>query len=223
MSDAKHDSERFQPGQLGLAHLLGVMAVVSVVAALSAARLRTLPPMRAGEVVIHWVLVAAIAAAFYGFKSLRRRRERQAAGQVLLRVSARPMSDSRRKLISWLLLAAVVADGVLMSVFVLPEGFLTLGRLGGFNLNMLYVLVGQGLLWRFTLDHWLTNIYSVEFCEHGIVTYGQFFPWPAVTRVAWSPARPNNLVIGANRTIHELTIDPAAREAVSEFLAGRRA
>lgn len=218
MSDLRQNDQQFQPGQLGLKHLLGVMAVVSVVAALSAARLRDLPPARAGLVVVHWLLVAMIAGAFYGFTSLRRRRERIAAGTAMLRVLGRPITESRRRVISWLLLGAVVFDGVIMSVFVLPADLLP-ALLARTPTTIILLLVNQGLLWRYCLDHWLTNVYTVEFCQYGILTYGKYFPWQAVTRVVWSPVQPTNLVIGCGGTIHEVTIDPAAHAMVREFLA----
>jgi hypothetical protein len=221
MSDPQSDNQQFQPGQLGLKHLLGVMATVSVVAALSAARLRTLPAMRAGEVVVHWLLVALVAGAFYYSTSLRRRRERLAAGPLILRVAGRPMTEARRQVISWLLVCAVVVDGVVMSVVVLPTGILL--ELVDSPFVLLWMLCAQGLLWRYCLDHWLTNVYSVEFCENGVLTYGKYFPWQNTTRIVWSPAQPANLVIGSGGYIHEVTIEPAARAAVSELLASRAA
>jgi hypothetical protein len=179
-------------------------------------------------VIVHWLLVALLAGGFYCVTSLRRRRERIAAGPLLLRVSGRPMSQSRRQVISWLLLCAVVLDGVVMSAFVLPAAaaaFLPpfLDRPFAFLGTPIYVLIGQGLLWRYCLDHWLTNVYSVEFCENGVLTYGKYFPWQNATRIVWSPAQPANLVIAAGGYVHEVTIEPAAHAAVSELLASRAA
>src|SRR5262245_2428020 len=110
------DNDNFQPGQLGVRHLLGAMAVVCVVAGLSASQLRTMPPWRSAAVAGHWLIVAAIAGTIYCRYSFLRRRNRQAAGELLLRVLRRPISEGQRGLITLLLTGAVVADGVVISV-----------------------------------------------------------------------------------------------------------
>ena len=215
MSHQSPTDQQFQPGQLGLRHILGVMGAVSVVAALSAASLREMPPLRAGIVVVHWLLVALVAAGMYGITSLRRRRERIQAGSVLLSVFGRPLTAQRRRVVAWLLLSAVVLDGVVMSVFVLPSDVMVELI---HSPSVIYLVFGQGLLWRYCLDHWVTNVYVVEFCEGGILTYGKFFRWRNITRLVWSPVQPTDLVIACDGFFHQIKIEPTAHAKVDEYL-----
>lgn len=211
------NSQVFEPGQLGIRHLLGAMLVVSLITALSAAQLRALPAVRAWEVAGHWALVLVIGGGFFYLWSFRRRRNRAAAGPALLRVLCVPMSEGKRKVVSWLLTAAVIADGVIMSAFVLPgSGLLGLWNTSPANLYLL--IFGQGILWGFCLIHWLTNVYWIEFCENGLLTHSKYFPWRTVTRIGWSPTKTGNLVVLHGGLFAEMSIDPAARESVSRML-----
>jgi hypothetical protein len=212
-----NEVQSFQPGQLGIRHLLGAMVVISLIAGLSASQLRSLPTLRAWEVAGHWALVWGIGGGIFYFQSLRRRRNRTEAGPTLLSVLCVPMSDGQRKLISWLLTAAVVADGVIMSAIVLPwRGLLDLWNIS--PTNLLWLIIGQGLLWGFCLTHWLTNVYWIEFCENGLLTHSKYYPWRTVTRIGWSPTKTGNLVVLHRGLFAEVTIDPAAHDAVSGML-----
>jgi hypothetical protein len=217
--DAAAD-EPFQPGQLGTRHLLGAMTVAAVVMGLCAARLRTLAPMEAGQVIAHWSFVAIVAAATFFVKARRLTSNRAAAGALRLRVQKRPMTDRRRWLLRWLLTGAVVLDGVFISVAAIPEArFMSLAQmLASHVTSVFYLLVGEAGLWVACLNHWLANVDWVEFREHGLLMHGRYYPWEHVTRIGWSPAHPQNLVFFYRGMFNEMMIDPASREAVSEVL-----
>jgi hypothetical protein len=84
------------------------------------------------------------------------------------------------------------------------------------------ITVSEGMLWGLCLNHWLTNVYWVEFREQGILTHARFIPWRTITHISWSPATHQNLVILHDGRSHALSIDPAAHEAVSELLQTRQ-
>src|SRR4051812_27931871 len=84
--------EPFQPGQLGTRHLLGATTVAAVIMGLCAARLRTLSPIGAGQVIAHWAFVAIVAAITFIVKARRLKSNRAAAGALRLRVLNRPMT-----------------------------------------------------------------------------------------------------------------------------------
>lgn len=211
------ENEPFQPGQLGTRHLLGAMAIVAVVAALSAAQLRDLPFSRTLEAGLHWLLVAAIAAGAFAFGAFVRRRNRERAGAVWLRVLSQPMTDRERTQIKWALTVGVVIDGVLLSAFVLPNT--SLSEIYAADARLLWILIcGQGALWGACLNHWVANVYWLEFCEHGVLSYHAFYPWAQITRIGWSPVKPQTLFMLRKGRYEEQSVDPAAHDAVSAVL-----
>lgn len=217
-SDSQVDS-RFRPGQLGLKHLLAVLAIASVVMAFAGAQLRTAPLWRTGEFFLHWLVVGGLAAGIYYTGGLNRRQNRAAAGELVLRVSRVPMTEDTRLVISWALLAASVGSAILMSVVVLPHGILRM--FASRPTMVVWIVVGQGFLWSTCLDHWLRNIYWVEFRERGILLNEGFVPWSEIKRIAWSPTKNGNLVYSSGGYIHELPIDPAAHDEVDALLKAR--
>jgi hypothetical protein len=212
--------EPFQPGQVGVRHLLGGMTVAGVVLAVSAARLRSLGPLQAGQVAAHWALLAVVAGGTFYFHSRRRRRNRAAAGELWLRVLRRPVTTTGRTVIALLLTACVVLDGIFVSLAAVPAknfGELFL-RIGPSMNSLFYLLFAESLLWGACLNHWLSNVYWVEFRENGLLTHSRYLPWNSIHRIAWSPAHPQNLVIMHNRLVEEMPINPASHDAVSELL-----
>ena len=219
--------EAFQPGQLGMRHLLGAMTVAAVILGVSAARLRTMTAAEAAQVGIHWAIVLSITGVVFVFASRRRRRQRAAAGELVLRVLSKPMTERRRLAIRWLLTMLVILDGIFISLAVIPDGptsrlVRTVGLVGifwGFLRSIrLQMLIGEGMLWGACVNHWLTNVYWVEFREQGILTHARFIPWQSVTRIGWSPVHLQNLVILHGGRCEELSIDPASREVVDDLL-----
>jgi hypothetical protein len=200
------DDSRFRPGQLGLKHLLAVLAIASVVMAFAGAQLRTAPLWRTGEFFLHWLAVGGLAAGIYYTSGLNRRQNRAAAGELVL-------------VISWALLAAAVGSAILMSVVVLPRGILQL--FASRPTMFAWIVVGQSFLWSACLDHWLRNIYWVEFRERGILLNDQFVPWSEIKRITWSPTKNGNLVVSRGGFVHELPIDPAAHDEVDALLKAR--
>ena len=174
-----HDDSRFHPGQLGLKHLLTVLAIVSIVMAFAGAQLRNQPPRRIAEFFGHWLLVAAVTVIWFYVQSLARRRNRLAAGELILRVTRVPMTETRPKVVAWAVLVGAVGSAIFMSVVALPGGFVEhFVRSPG---SFVWIIIGQGALWRMCLDHWLANVHWVEFREHGILIYDAYFPWSKIT------------------------------------------
>jgi hypothetical protein len=197
------------------------MGVACLVAGLSASQLRTLPLERSLIVAAHWILVALIAAAFYAYGAWRLRRDQRLAGEMLLRVLRRPFTAGRRVWIACGLTAAVVVDGVAMSVF-LPY-VLSQQRDEAMNLAGVAVqaVVGQGLLWGACLNGWANNLYWLAFHEHGLLTKDRFYPWFSITSIHWSPqVSPRLLVYGDYHL--DMTIDPADQKDVSRVLSELR-
>jgi hypothetical protein len=211
--------QSFQPGQLGLRHLLGAMTAVAVVAALTATTVRDLPAPRAAEIGLHWLIVAVIAAVIYIVASRRQRRDRRVAGRVLLRVLRRtPREQSRKK---WLLTSAVVVDGIVVTAIVLPN--ISLWQLvATLHLHAIAFLVFQGGLWGACLDHWLARVHWLDFCENGLLTHAKFYPWQSITRIGWSPMHADRLVVLSSGVFEETPIDPRYRSEVGDFLASSR-
>lgn len=216
------EREVYQPGQLGTQHLLGAMAVVCLVAGLSASSVRSLPPERGAVVAIHWAVVAAVAFAFYGRGAFKRRRDRRAAGELLLRVLRHPFTELRRQWLAWGLTAAVVIDGVVMSAFILPNvPFPTFkDDMGPYALGFQAVMV-EGLLWGGCLDAWAGNIYWLGFHEHGLLTKDRFYPWKGIDRIAWDPAKSPQIAVYGEFYL-EMTLDPADHQAVTSVLESIR-
>jgi hypothetical protein len=229
----RENEELFQPGQLGVRHLLGVMTVAAIVLGASAVRLRTLRPWEVGAVAAHWTIVLSIAGGTFYYTSWRRRRDRAAAGQLLLRVLCKPMTERRRTFIKWLLTALVVIDGIFISLVVYPgatapklsnAGVPTVDVLGAILQGaMPQVAVWEGALWGWCLAHWLTNIYWVEFRQHGILMYAGYFPWKGMSHLGWSTIHPERLVFLQGGHVREVAINPASHAAVDEVLKGRMA
>jgi len=199
--------EAFQPGQLGIRHLLGAMTVAAVILGLSAARLRSLSRSDVLQVGLHWLIVLGVAGGMFVGQSLARRRNRQAAGELLLRVLTRPMSEERRRVIRWLLTVGVVADGVYISLA---------------PFDVLQFIVYECVLWSSCLHQWVANVYWVEFREHGLLLHTAFWPWRKMTRIGWSPVQWNHLVCLSAGYYKEVPIDPASFAAVNELLARLR-
>jgi hypothetical protein len=197
----------FQPGQLGIRHLLGAMTVAAIVLGFSAARLRSLSRSDALQVGVHWLIVLGVAGGTFVAHSMARRRNRAMAGELLLRVLTRPMTEERRRLIRWLLTIGVVADGLYISLA--PS-------------NLANFAVYECILWSSCLQHWLANVYWVEFREHGLLLHTAFWPWRKMTRIGWSPAHWNHLVCLSAGYHKEVPIDPASYTAVSDLLTRLR-
>jgi hypothetical protein len=199
--------EGFEPGQLGIRHLLGAMTVAAIVLGLSAARLRSLSRADALQVGLHWLIVLGVAGGMFVGQSLARRRNRLAAGELLLRVLTRPMTEERRRIIRWLLTVGVVADGLYISLLAHDAASFA---------------VYECMLWSSCLHHWLANVYWVEFREHGLLLHTAFWPWQKMTRIGWSPAQWNHLVCLSAGYHKEVPIDPASRAEVNQLLAKLR-
>jgi len=216
--------EPFQPAQIGLRHLLAAMTVAAIAVGISAAHLRALGPLQALQVVVHLTIVATVAWVMFVIQAQRRRRDRAAAGALHLRVMRKPMIERHRKAIALLLTIAVIADGVFIAFAALPAQ--TIGEVfkAVFRHPSLvgWMIFMEGLLWGACLNHWLSNVHWVEFREHGVLTHSVYYPWSSITRIGWSPAYPQNLVMLYRQKHVEMTIDPAAREAVSEVLNDTR-
>jgi len=221
--------EAYQPGQLGMRHLLGAITVAAVILGVSAARLRTMTAVEAAQVGIHWAVVLSITAVAFFIGSMRRRRQRAAAGELLLRVLSKPITERQRRSIRWLLTMLVVIDGIFISFAVFPDEptsrlvqrvGLAAGVFWGFLRSAPpQLFIAEGILWGWCVNHWLTNVYWVEFREHGILTYARFIPWQSVTRIGWSPVHRQNLVILHGGRCEELSIDPASHGAVDNLLS----
>src|SRR5262245_29150136 len=117
---AEQEAAAFQPGQLGIRHLLGLLTVAALILGVSAARLRSMGALEAGLVAIHWAIVLAIAGVSFVFSVVRRRSNQKAAGELFLRVLCKPMTERRRAIIRWSLTAFVVLDGVFISLVGYP-------------------------------------------------------------------------------------------------------
>ena len=198
------------------------MAVVSLIAACSAAKLRTLPASLALEVVAHWALVAVIALGVFYYRAWLRCRHAEMAGPLLLRVRRIAIKGRKRLSVSLLLTGFVIVDGVFMSVIALPTGaflkMLTTWPPYGFVL----IMFGQGVLWSYCWEHWTADVYWVEFRQNGLRLFANYCPWRAMTRIGWSPAHPNRLVILYRGFFTELAIEPDAKNAVTDLLARLR-
>ena len=216
--------EVFKPAQIGLRHLLAAMTVAAIAVGISAAHLRALGPLQAVQVVSHLTIVATVAWIMFVVKAQRRRRDRAAAGTLLLRVMRKPMTERHRRAIAMLLTLLVIADGVFIAfAAILVE---TVGELVTAVFRHLssvgWLIFGEGLLWGACLNHWLSNVHWVEFREHGIFTHSVYYPWTSITRIGWSPAHPQNLVMLFRQKHVEMAIDPAAHDAVSKVLERTR-
>jgi hypothetical protein len=84
-------------------------------------------------------------------------------------------------------------------------------------------LGGQGALWAYCWDHWTQDVYSVEFCEHGVLTCEKLFLWSKISRIGWSPATPKHLTILAGGFHRALPIADEYRSQVDDFLHNRAA
>lgn len=216
--------EAFQPAQIGLRHLLAAMTVVAIAVGISAAHLRALGPLQALQVVAHLTVVTAVAWIMFVIQAQRRRKNRVVAGALLLRVMRRPMTERHRKAIALLLTIAVILDGVFIAFAALPVQ--TVGAvLKAIALHpslVVGMIFGEGLLWGACLNHWLSNVHWVEFRQHGVLTHSIYYPWDLISRIGWSPARPQNLVMLYRQKHVEMTIDPASHDAITEVLAKTR-
>ena len=190
--------------------------MAAVVLGLCSARLRSLPAAALIQVGFHWVVVLGTALVSFGMHALWRRRYHAAAGDVLLRVLSQPVTERSRRITRWLLTAAVAVDGVFISSAVVPVQTTknALFFIPQFSQYFFY----EGLLWAWCLHHWLANVYWVEFRERGLLTYTGYIPWASMTRISWSPAVANQLVVLERGFFRQLAIDPAARQEVDALL-----
>ena len=119
-----------------------------------------------------------------------------------------------------LLTACVVLDGIFVSVAAVPaRNFSELClRVGPLLSSLVYLAFAESLLWGACLNHWLSNVYWVEFRENGLLTHSRYLPWNSINRIGWAPAHPQNLVIMHSRLVEEMPIDPASHDAVNEVL-----
>ena len=210
-----------QPGQLGLRHLFLGMTVVALVLGVSAARLRTMTAVEATQVGFHWLYVLIMVGGGYGLQSLRRRRMSKESGAVLLRVSQRPTSPRRRKINRWLLTAAVIADGIFISLMVARGRTVAEALRTPWIFTLLFQIpMMEGWLWLAWIRNWLSDpYYCLEFRENGITTwFGYFFPWRNMTHLGWSSTHPQNLSFFCHGHVHSLPIDPASHVAVDRLL-----
>jgi len=220
--------ESFQPGQLGTRHLLGIITVAAIILGVSSARLRMMTRLDVGLVALHWAIVLALAGIPFSFGCWRRRRDRAAAGELLLRVLCKPMTETRRTITKWLLTGLVVLDGVFISAVVYPALDAPKNPTGGltslsvvnavFRGVMPQTAVTEGMIWGLCMNHWLTNIYWVEFRTGGILTYAGYYPWHAMSRIGWSPVYPNRLSLVLQGRLMHITTDPASHDAVNQLL-----
>lgn len=213
------ESDVFQPGQLGLRHLLGLLTVVAMVLGFSAARLRAMTTVEAGQVAIHWLYLLIVAGGGYLIQTIWRRRVTKPAGAVMLRVLQKPVTESRRRRIRWLLTVAVILDGIFISLAVghgktIGEALQT----PGIGTVLIQLPMMEGWLWLAWIHHWLSNPYWVEFREQGILVNRGFYPWDEISHLGWSSLRPRNLAFFCQGMIIDLPIDPASHAAVDELL-----
>ena len=143
------------------------------------------------------------------------------------------MTERRRTAIKWGLTALVVADGILISLFLPYTGLMpgSVAKTGVAAVQMLMYVALQGMrpneafwegaMWGWCLSYWLANIYWVELREHGILTHSGYMSWTGMSRLGWSTVHPNRLVFFQGGHFREIPIDPAAHAAVSALLAKR--
>jgi hypothetical protein len=217
--NAAQQEEALQPGQLGTRHFFGAMTVATIVLGVSAARMRTMSLLEAAQVALHWLIVLGIAGGGFALQSAWRRRIEKSAGVIWLRVLQKPVTESRRRIIRWLLTLAVVLDGIFISLVFSPGSrFKDLGN-PSFPVGIQFQFLAiEGGLWWACLNHWVRNVYWVQFREQGILIDRGFLPWKSISRIAWSPVRPQNLVILHRGHFAELPIEPAAHQAVNSVL-----
>jgi hypothetical protein len=210
-----------QPGQIGLRHLFLGMTVVALVLGVSATRLRIMTTVEAAQVGFHWLYVLVMVGGGYGLQILRRRRMSKDSGAVLFRVSIWPTSPRRRNINRWLLTAAVIADGVFISLMVGPGKTFAEAFRSPWIISVLIQLpMMEGWLWLAWIRNWLSDpYYSLEFREHGILTwFGYFFPWRKMTHLGWSSTHPQNLSFFCHGHVQSFRIDPAMHLAVDRLL-----
>ncbi|HZN35016.1 MAG TPA: hypothetical protein VFB80_14405, partial [Pirellulaceae bacterium] len=159
--------------------------------------------------------VAGVAGAIGYRVALRRRRDRLRAGQLLLSVMRFPITGNRRKWTVWGLTAAVILDGVVMSVLVLPAAPLFDSQddfppMLGFAVQVVLV---QAILWCACLDGWTYDV-ALGFHEHGLLTKERFYAWTTISRIQWTS--PQLAVYGEHSLI--VGIDPADFQSVTGVL-----
>jgi len=225
------DPDAFQPGQLGIRHLLGLMSVVSVVLAVSAARLRSLQPLQAAAVAWHWTVLFVIVGIGFYLTSRRRRRAQLAAGSLIMRVYSQPLTARRRAITKWILTTLVILDGILISLALYPVRTISLPQVAWTRTEWSLFLsenivpqnvIAEGFLWAWCLHHWLSNVYLVEIRRKGLLTYAAYFPWKEMTGLRWSTVRPCRLIFSRRLHIMEIPIDPASRPAVTAAIRSLR-
>ena len=130
------------------------------------------------------------------------------------------MTHGRRRAFTLLLTAGIILDGIFMSSATI-SGESVVSILRSVN-SLYYLLFMEASLWAACLNHWLTNVYWIEFREHGILTHARYYPWPTITRIGWSPAHPQRLFLLHSGRFEEMTIDPASRAEVDRLLKHAR-
>jgi hypothetical protein len=222
--------DEFQPGQLGVRHLLGFMSVAAVIFGVSAARLRTMQPLERVVIGWNWFVILALLAVTFSVTSRRQRQKRQAAGKLLLQAYARPNSEGSRTIAKWTLTALVILDGILMSVGLYPHAFIPKSsgpwsRLDMFLFAMNFTsmtALARGTIWSWCLTHWLKNIHLMELRENGLLTHFAYHPWSQMKRLSWSTIFPSKLMFFCGGNQGSFFIDPASREDVEAVLKSLR-
>jgi hypothetical protein len=225
------DADAFQPGQVGIRHLLGLMSVVSIVFAVSAARIRTLQPLQVALVAWHWTVLFLIVGIIFYFTSRRRRRHLAAAGELLLPVYSRPLTARRQAIIKWVLTTLVILDGIFISLGLDPTMNIRQPQSAWTRTHWIAFLcshiipqhaISEGLLWGWCLHHWITNVFLVEIRQNGLLTYAGYFAWKNMSGLHWSTAHPGRLVFFCRRRVMEIPIDPASRFSVDTAIRSLR-
>jgi hypothetical protein len=212
-----------ESGQCALRHILGLTTVVAIVLGFSASRLRTMTAVGAAQVGIHWLNVLAIAGSGYIAQSYWRRKTGGTAGARLLRVWQYSATPSRRRWIRWLLTAAVIADGIFISLAAGPgKTFSEVMKTPWIITVLIQLPMMEGGLWLAWIRNWLTDVNVMEFRKHGLLLSSHqhmfFFPWQSMTRIYWSSLRDNALIIFTGGNVMNLPIPQAARATISDLL-----
>lgn len=213
-----------ESGQFALRHILGFITVVAIVLGFSASRLRTMTAVEEAQVGIHWLYVLAIAGGGYIAQSYWRRKTGGPAGALLLRVWQYSATPSRRLWMRWLLTAAVIADGIFISLAVGPGKTFSEALKTPWIITVLIQLpMMEGGLWLAWIRNWLNDVNVIEFRENGLLLTPHrhlflYFPWKSMTRIYWSSLRGNTLVIFTEGSVMNLSIPPAARPKISNLL-----
>jgi hypothetical protein len=225
------DANSFQPGQLGIRHLLGLMGLVSLILAVSSARLRSLQPLQAALVAWHWAVLLLVVGIAFFVSSRWRRRDKLAAGDLVLRAYSRSLTTPRSSVAKWLLTLLVLLDGIYISLAFVPMMSIPQTQGPWTRSDWIAFLVGnvvpqnaitEGLLWAWCLNHWLSNVYLVEVRQNGIITSAGYFAWEKMTGLRWSTIHTGSLIFSHRLHVVEIPIEPASRHSVGSAIQSLR-